>query len=161
MKSKNPEHQAAVATLQRLGYRWCGGAEWKPPLGRPPEPSRIERLHTEIAALKEMLAPLIAAPVPVADVVEWHREGMPCQCDVRLRRFDLAPGPLFTAPPATADEKRQIRDLVMMVKLLCRTVKRYNPTSQQAKDFTAYLQRECLVSLSDILRDCAKDPECE
>lgn len=28
--------KAAVATLERKGYTWCGGAEWKPPLGKPP-----------------------------------------------------------------------------------------------------------------------------
>jgi hypothetical protein len=27
------EAEAAVATLRRLGYTWCGGVEWKPPLG--------------------------------------------------------------------------------------------------------------------------------
>lgn len=27
---------AAVATLERKGYTWCGGEEWKPPLGKPP-----------------------------------------------------------------------------------------------------------------------------
>lgn len=58
---------------------------------------------------------------------------------------------------------RHISDLVMMVKLLCRTVKKYNPTSQQAKDFMAYLQREALISTSDILRaspgEALKDPE--
>lgn len=56
-------------------------------------------------------------------------------------------------------EARQIRDLVMMVKILCRTVKKYNPDSQQAKDFTAYLQREGLMSTSDMLRDGAKEPQ--
>lgn len=52
-----------------------------------------------------------------------------------------------------ATHERQIRDLVMMVKLLVRTVRKYNPGSQQAKDFTAYLQREGLISASDCLRD--------
>lgn len=54
---------------------------------------------------------------------------------------------------------RHVRDLTMMVKLLARTVRKYNPESQQAKDFMAYLQREGLTSTSDILRDGAKDPE--
>lgn len=27
---------AAVATLEGKGYTWCGGAQWKPPLGKPP-----------------------------------------------------------------------------------------------------------------------------
>lgn len=54
---------------------------------------------------------------------------------------------------------RQIRDLVMMVKMLCRTVKKYNATSQQAKDYTEYLQREGLISATDCLRVVAKDGE--
>lgn len=38
---------------------------------------------------------------PVADVVSWNREGEERTCDIRLRRFDLAPGPLFAvAQPA-------------------------------------------------------------
>lgn len=55
--------------------------------------------------------------------------------------------------------QQQRENLVMMVKLLCRTVTKYNPASQQAKDFMAYLQREGLISTSDILRDGAKDTE--
>lgn len=33
-ENRTPE-SAAVATLERLGYRYCGGMEWKPPLGPP------------------------------------------------------------------------------------------------------------------------------
>lgn len=57
------------------------------------------------------------------------------------------------------EAERQKRDLVMMVKLLARTVRKYNPESQQAEDFLAYLQCEGLISTSDILREGAKDPE--
>lgn len=53
----------------------------------------------------------------------------------------------------TSEEHRQLRDLVMMVKMLCRTVRKYNPESQQAADFTAYLQKEGLISAADCLRD--------
>lgn len=96
---------------------------------------------------------------PVADVVAWSHPQHPKQtCNIRWRRFDVAPGPLFTAPPATANEARQNRDLVMMVKVLARTVRKYNAGSQQAKDFLAYLERECLVSSTDCLRIDAKDP---
>lgn len=187
---------------------------------------------------------------PVADVVAWSSPNEERKCDIRWRRHDVSPGPLYAAPPAPtpavpdsaeilneicdlfhigeqartrsaimtniqntigfadqlraveqaffmvpgepdedypdeepADEclvnswgstveqyveqfrnalpvitgaathERQIRDLVMMVKLLVRTVRKYNPGSQQAKDFTAYLQREGLISASDCLRD--------
>lgn len=98
-------------------------------------------------------------PEPVADVVAWHKAGEERSCDIRWRRFDVEPGMLFTAPPATANEVRQNRDLVMMVKMLARTVKKYNPTSQQAKDFIEYLHREGLISATDCLRNGAKDPE--
>ncbi|MFD2020991.1 DUF551 domain-containing protein [Pseudocitrobacter faecalis] len=42
---------------------------------------------------------------PVADVVAWHKEGEERTCDIRLRRFDVAPGPLFAVaqPMVTAD----------------------------------------------------------
>ncbi|QLN81896.1 hypothetical protein [Klebsiella grimontii] len=53
----------------------------------------------------------------------------------------------------TSEEHRQLRDLVMMVKMLCRTVRKYNPESQQAANFTAYLQKEGLISAVDCLRD--------
>nr|WP_226938078.1 hypothetical protein [Klebsiella aerogenes]DAT30157.1 MAG TPA: hypothetical protein [Caudoviricetes sp.] len=56
------------------------------------------------------------------------------------------------APVATSEEHRQLRDLVMMVKTLCRTVRKYNPESQQAANFTAYLQKEGLISAADCLR---------
>ena len=39
---------------------------------------------------------------PVADVVAWHKEGEERTCDIRWRRFDVAPGPLFAvAQPVT------------------------------------------------------------
>lgn len=65
--------------------------------------------------------PLYAAPPapvvnaePVADVVAWHREGEERTCDIRWRRFDVAPGPLFAVaqPVATVptfDEWLEIR----------------------------------------------------
>ena len=40
-----------------------------------------------------------------------------------------------------------------MVKMLCRTVRKYNPESQQAANFTAYLQKEGLISAADCLRE--------
>lgn len=35
---------------------------------------------------------------PVADVVAWHHPTEERTCDIRLRRHDLAPGPLYAAP---------------------------------------------------------------
>lgn len=39
---------------------------------------------------------------PVADVVSWNHPVENRTCAVQLRRFDLLPGELFTAPPAPA-----------------------------------------------------------
>ncbi|UPQ73479.1 hypothetical protein [Kluyvera ascorbata] len=41
-----------------------------------------------------------AAAEPVADVVAWSSPNEERTCDIRWRRFDFAPGPLNTAPPA-------------------------------------------------------------
>lgn len=46
----------------------------------------------------EAEAQLRQRPEPVADVVEWHKEGEERTCDIRWRRHDVAPGPLYTAP---------------------------------------------------------------
>ncbi|EAY2117846.1 hypothetical protein AII44_05660 [Salmonella enterica] len=37
---------------------------------------------------------------PVADVVAWSSPNEERTCDIRLRRHDIAPGPLYTTPPA-------------------------------------------------------------
>lgn len=37
---------------------------------------------------------------PVADVVAWHKEGEERTCDIRWRRHDVAPGPLYAVPQA-------------------------------------------------------------
>lgn len=44
---------------------------------------------------------------PVGDVVSWSRPGEERTCDIRWRRFDVAPGPLYAAPqsaPVVPDE---------------------------------------------------------
>lgn len=51
-----------------------------------------------LAALK--LAQDCTNAAPVADVVAWHKEGEERRCDIRWRRFDVEPGPLFTVPQA-------------------------------------------------------------
>lgn len=42
---------------------------------------------------------------PVADVVAWHKEGEERTCDIRWRRHDVAPGPLYAVPPMPASSK--------------------------------------------------------
>jgi hypothetical protein len=51
-----------------------------------------------LAALRIALASLEAEAV--ADVVAWSSPNEERTCDVRLRRHDIKPGPLYTAPPA-------------------------------------------------------------
>lgn len=46
----------------------------------------------------ELLAYREASKELVADVVAWNKSGEERKCDIRWRRFDVAPGPLFTAP---------------------------------------------------------------
>lgn len=53
----------------------------------------------------EAEAQLRQRPEPVADVVEWHKEGEERTCDIRWRRHDVAPGPLYTAPVMLRDEQ--------------------------------------------------------
>lgn len=57
---------------------------------------------------------------PVADVVAWNKEGEERTCDIRWRRFDVAPGPLFTtvpptvAPPLTSETSAAINTLKLL-----------------------------------------------
>ena len=49
---------------------------------------------------------------PVADVVAWHKEGEERTCDIRWRRFDVSPGPLFAVaqPVAVVPDEMAISD---------------------------------------------------
>ena len=51
---------------------------------------------------REALARRKASKDPVADVVAWNKPSEERKCDIRWRRFDVAPGPLFAAPPIQA-----------------------------------------------------------
>ena len=50
-------------------------------------------------AFRELLAYRKASMGPVADAVAWNKPGEERKCDIRWRRFDVAPGPLCAAPP--------------------------------------------------------------
>lgn len=56
----------------------------------------------QMELVRELLAYRKASSDPVADVVAWNKPGEERKCDIRWRRFDVAPGPLFTAPPLQA-----------------------------------------------------------
>lgn len=53
----------------------------------------------QLAALKELRERRKDATEPVADVVPWSSPNEERTCDIRWRRFDVAPGPLFRASP--------------------------------------------------------------
>lgn len=57
-------------------------------------------LGEEIAELARIALASLEAEA-VADVVAWSSQNEERTCDVRLRRHDIKPGPLYTAPPAT------------------------------------------------------------
>lgn len=47
---------AACLTLERLGYTWEGGAEWKPPLGKTPNFDLLDAARAEIEQLRQQMA---------------------------------------------------------------------------------------------------------
>lgn len=66
------------------------------------------------AMARELLAYRKASKEPVADVVAWNKPGEERKCDIRWRRFDVAPGPLFESPPlkaGTVPDDKQLRAL--------------------------------------------------
>ncbi len=75
-------------------------------------------------AIDELLALRKAGKEPVADVVAWHHPTEERTCDIRLRRHDLAPGPLYAAPqlpqPAvmTPDYSQFLSDVMTAAGLL-------------------------------------------
>lgn len=64
--------------------------------GRMPE--EVQKVFDECAVMLQSFGNSEQLPEPVADVVAWHKEGEERTCDIRWRRFDVAPGPLFTRP---------------------------------------------------------------
>lgn len=60
---------------------------------------RMCNVNDEIRDMaRELLAYRKASMEPVADAVAWNKPGEERKCDIRWRRFDVAPGPLFAAP---------------------------------------------------------------
>lgn len=85
---------------------------------------------------------------PVADVVAWHKEGEERTCDIRWRRFDVAPGPLFAvAPPVMKDH--QIRELVNELRDIA---VEYHGT-QQLRERIARKVRASMLNHSEVDRD--------
>lgn len=85
---------------------------------------------------------------PVADVVAWHKEGEERTCDIRWRRFDVAPGPLFAvAQPVMKDH--QIRELVNELRDIA---VEYHGT-QQLRERIARTVRAAMLNHSENERD--------
>ncbi|WP_244586794.1 hypothetical protein [Escherichia coli] len=97
-------------------------------------------------ALVEALAAMDAEPV--ADVVAWHKEGEERTCDIRWRRFDVAPGPLFAvAQPVMKDH--QIRELVNELRDIA---VEYHGT-QQLRERISRTVRAAILNHSESARD--------
>lgn len=47
-----PASEAAISTLQHMGYMYNGGQQWKPPIGTKPDFDLIDRLRAERDALQ-------------------------------------------------------------------------------------------------------------
>lgn len=85
---------------------------------------------------------------PVADVVAWHKEGEERTCDIRWRRFDVAPGPLFAvAQPVMKDH--QIRELVNELRDIA--IEYYG--TQQLRERIARTVRAAMLNHSENERD--------
>jgi|GEM_PF-7081903 len=76
----NDKKDAAVATLENLGYTHEGGNLWKPPLGKAPDFNLLDTLHARIASLEAQLSERQAAPegwrlVPESPTEEMIKAG--------------------------------------------------------------------------------------
>lgn len=66
---------------------------------------RDELIQSQQTAIRLRLAEIAMAALmtpeqePVADVVVWSSPSEERTCDIRWRRHDVKPGPLYTAPP--------------------------------------------------------------
>lgn len=62
-------------------------------------PSQQTAIRLRLAEIA-MVALMSPEQEPVADVVAWSSPSEERTCDIRWRRHDVKPGPLYTAPPA-------------------------------------------------------------
>ncbi len=61
-------------------------------------PSQQTAIRLRLAEIA-MVVLMTPEPEPVADVVAWSSPSEERTCDIRWRRHDVKPGPLYTAPP--------------------------------------------------------------
>ncbi len=93
MKTNHPAH--GPVSLDRLH-------QIREILSKAAEQSDGGNLGYAMADAVKVIDGVIAAfgAEPVADVVAWSSPNEERTCDIRLRRHDIAPGPLYTTPPA-------------------------------------------------------------
>ncbi|WP_413498893.1 hypothetical protein [Buttiauxella gaviniae] len=82
--------------VKELGETLCSWQDGYDPID---DKEQYQLFANTMTALNELLARRDASRKPVADVVAWNKPGEERKCDIRWRRFDVAPGPLFAAPP--------------------------------------------------------------
>lgn len=92
---------------------------------------RDELIPSQQTAIRLRLAEITMAALmtpkqePVADVVAWSSPTEERTCDIRWRRHDVAPGPLYTAPPApVVPDEWKLQDALDFIE-------KYTPASEE------------------------------
>ncbi|MDH0063386.1 hypothetical protein [Leclercia adecarboxylata] len=92
---------------------------------------RDELIPSQQTAIRLRLAEIAMAALmtpkqePVADVVAWSSPTEERTCDIRWRRHDVAPGPLYTAPPApVVPDEWKLQDALDFIE-------KYTPASEE------------------------------
>lgn len=92
---------------------------------------RDELIPSQQTAIRLRLAEIAMAALmtpkqePVADVVAWSSPTEERTCDIRWRRHDVAPGPLYNAPPApVVPDEWKLQDAIDFIE-------KYTPASEE------------------------------
>lgn len=104
---------------------------------------------------------------PVAEVVRWHKPGEPRTCDVRLLTHDIPPGKLYALPAELVGDDSEVfsgspgreADLVMLVKVLSRALRKAGTNDALCLRADHYMQRNGLLSALDALRGAGVEIE--